>query len=59
MCERDFTWHGWEICIFELMFVNLNKGSHKITLEKVGTSGTFELKNVLVNDEPADVTFTV
>lgn len=59
MCERDFGWHGWEICIFELMYVNLEQGNHTLTIEQVGKSCKFELKNILVNDEPAEVNFTV
>lgn len=58
MCERDFGWHGWELCIYECMYVKLQPGTHKLRLEQVGESGRFDLKNVLVNDEPAGTEFT-
>jgi hypothetical protein len=49
LTERDFTWGSAHIYIRENIIVNLDPGTHILTVEQINNAGTIRTENVTLN----------
>ena len=59
LTERDFIWPGHEFFIRENIIVNLEPGTHKLEVQKVGEHGSIKTKNYTVNGIASESTFEI
>lgn len=49
LTERTWIWPTYEVYIKENIEVNLEPGVHQVSVEKIGTLGSFAVKNLIVD----------
>jgi hypothetical protein len=55
LTERTFGWPGYQVFIRENIICNLEVGIHVIRIENCSPSGSFELKNLMIEGGPAAI----
>jgi hypothetical protein len=59
LTERDFIWPGNELFIQENILVNLEPGTHTVTVEQISKQGHIRAKNVIVDGVASAAEFTI
>lgn len=59
LTERDFIWSSHSNFIRENILVNLEPGTHTVTVEHINTNGIINTKNITVNGKPSTAEFEI
>jgi hypothetical protein len=57
LTERDFVFPGTERFVRENIVVELDPGTHKLTVEKVSGNGTIRLDRITLDGVASDLVF--
>lgn len=57
LTERDFGWPGHEVFIRENIVVELEPGTHQLSIEQVNKQGKIQVKNIMLDGQASDTQF--